>query len=51
VTRLEHFKAFYPAEEYHLKYYERNRSAAYSRYVISPKVEKLVKRFGDKLKG
>ncbi|MCX6656266.1 MAG: peptide-methionine (S)-S-oxide reductase MsrA [Candidatus Bathyarchaeota archaeon] len=51
VTRLEPFKAFYPAEEYHLKYYERNRNAAYSRYVITPKVEKLEKKFGDKLKG
>jgi peptide-methionine (S)-S-oxide reductase len=51
VTWLESFKAFYPAEEYHLKYYERNRNIAYSRYVIAPKVEKLEKKFGDKLKG
>ncbi|MCX6648838.1 MAG: peptide-methionine (S)-S-oxide reductase MsrA [Candidatus Bathyarchaeota archaeon] len=51
VTGLEPFKAFYPAEEYHLKYYERNRNAAYSRFVIAPKVEKLEKKYGDRLKG
>ncbi len=51
VTRVEPFKTFYPAEEYHQKYYERNRDAAYSRYVIAPKVEKLEKRYGDRLKG
>jgi len=50
VTRLEPFRAFYPAEEYHLKYYERNKNAAYSRFVIAPKVEKLEKKFKDKLK-
>jgi peptide-methionine (S)-S-oxide reductase len=51
VTRVEPFKTFYPAEEYHQRYYERNRDAAYSRYVIAPKVEKLEKKFGDRLKG
>ena len=51
VTRLEPFGAFYPAEEYHERYYERNRNAPYSRVVIAPKVEKLQKKFGDKLKG
>jgi len=50
VTRVEPFNAFYPAEEYHKKYYERNRETAYSRYVIAPKVEKLEKKFSEKLK-
>jgi len=50
VTRVEPFKAFYPAEEYHQRYYERNRNLSYSRIVIAPKVEKLEKRFADKLK-
>jgi peptide-methionine (S)-S-oxide reductase len=50
VTAVEPFRSFYPAEEYHHKYYERNREAAYSQYVIAPKVEKLEKKFGDKLK-
>jgi len=51
VTELEPFKVFYPAEEYHKKYYERNRNVAYSRFVIAPKVEKLEKKYGDQLKG
>lgn len=51
MTRVEPFKTFYPAEEYHQRYYERNREAAYSRYVIAPKVEKLEKRYKDRLKG
>ncbi len=50
VTTVEPFRVFYPAEEYHQKYYERNREAAYSQYVIAPKVEKLEKKFGDKIK-
>ncbi len=50
VTRLEPFKAFYPAEEYHLQYYEKNQNLPYSRFVIAPKIEKLKKKFGDKLK-
>ena len=50
VTAVEPFKGFYPAEEYHQKYYERNRDTGYARYVIAPKVEKLEKKFGDKLK-
>ena len=50
VTAVEPFSVFYPAEEYHQKYYERNREAAYSQYVIAPKVEKLEKKFGDKIK-
>jgi peptide-methionine (S)-S-oxide reductase len=50
VTRLEPLKKFYPAEEYHKKYYERNRNAAYSRFVIAPKVEKLENKYADQLK-
>ena len=51
VTRVESFKVFYPAEEYHKKYYEKNPNVGYSRFVIDPKIEKLEKKFGDKLKG
>ena len=51
VTRVESFKVFYPAEEYHKQYYEKNPNVGYSRFVIDPKIEKLEKKFGDKLKG
>ncbi len=50
VTKVEPFKAFYPAEEYHLQYYEKHRNAGYSRLVIAPKVEKLEKKYADMLK-
>jgi peptide-methionine (S)-S-oxide reductase len=51
VTKLESYRDFYPAEEFHLKYYEKNRNVPYSRFVIAPKLEKLEKKFSDKLKG
>ncbi len=50
VTAIEPFNAFYPAEEYHQKYYDRNRLQPYSVFVIKPKVEKLEKIFKEKMK-
>jgi peptide-methionine (S)-S-oxide reductase len=51
VTKLEYYRDFYPAEDFHLKYYEKNRNVPYSRFVITPKLDKLEKKFSDKLKG
>jgi len=50
VTRVEPFKAFYPAEDYHQEYYENNPNQGYCRVVIQPKVEKFEKVFKDMLK-
>ncbi len=50
VTKLEPFKTFYKAEEYHQNYYERNPDKGYCRIVIEPKVLKFRKHFIDKLK-
>src|SRR6185312_11844627 len=50
VTTIEPFTVFYPAENYHSNYYNRNPSQPYCYYVIKPKVEKLGKVFADKLK-
>lgn len=50
VTAVEPFTAFYPAEEYHQKYYDRNKYQSYSMFVIKPKVQKLEKNFKEKLK-
>jgi peptide-methionine (S)-S-oxide reductase len=50
VTAVEPFSAFYPAEEYHQKYYEKNKLQPYSIFVIKPKVEKLEKVFKEKMK-
>ena len=43
VTELAPAEAFYVAEDYHQKYYERNGNAPYCRIMIDPKVEKFKK--------
>ena len=50
VTQLEPFEAFYEAEDYHKDYYNRNKNQGYSRIVIAPKLDKVQKRFKEKLK-
>ncbi len=41
VTEIVPLKKFYPAEDYHQKYYDNNSSAPYCQIVIAPKLEKL----------
>ena len=41
---------FFPAEEYHRRYYERHPDAGYSQSVIAPKVEKVRRSHPDMLK-
>jgi len=50
VTEISSFSKFYPAEDYHVNYYDNNRSVPYCSYVIDPKVQKLMKKFPDDLK-
>ena len=50
VTEIVPLIKFYPAEDYHKKYYEQNKDAPYCRFVINPKVEKLLKNYGNELK-
>ena len=50
VTEISPFNAFYVAEDYHQEYYNNNKDQPYCRVVIAPKVEKVKKVFGDKLK-
>ncbi|MCB0748679.1 MAG: peptide-methionine (S)-S-oxide reductase MsrA [Ignavibacteriae bacterium] len=50
VTEITKFTKFYPAENYHQDYYEQNKSQPYCSFVITPKVEKFKKVFGNKLK-
>lgn len=50
VTEIVPFKAFYPAEDYHVNYYNNNKNAPYCTYVIAPKLEKIREVFRDKLK-
>jgi peptide-methionine (S)-S-oxide reductase len=50
VTEVTKFSAFYAAEDYHQRYYERNPNQGYCRMVIEPKVIKFRKQFMSKLK-
>lgn len=50
VTKLEPFKAFYKAEDYHKDYYKRHRNDPYCRTIITPKIIKLQQKFITKLK-
>lgn len=50
VTELKEFKVFYPAEEYHQGYFEKNPSAGYCQVIIAPKVAKFRKQYQERLK-
>ena len=50
VTQILPFKSFYTAEEYHQNYYDRNKEYPYCQYVINPKLQKLLKEFGNDVK-
>ena len=43
VTEIVPFTKFYPAEDYHQEYYDRNARAPYCQIVIAPKLHKLEK--------
>ena len=45
VTEVVPYTGFYRAEDYHFRFYDRNRDYPYCRYVISPKVKKLIEHF------
>lgn len=50
VTEIAELDTFYPAENYHNDYFEKNPEQAYCRFVIQPKVDKFREAFKDKLK-
>ncbi len=50
VTEVVPLDKFYPAEEYHRDYYQRNPNQGYCRSVIAPKVAKLRKHYFEKLR-
>jgi peptide-methionine (S)-S-oxide reductase len=51
VTEITPAGAFYPAEAYHIDYYNTHGSQPYCSMIIRPKVEKIKKIFRDKIKG
>lgn len=50
VTQVVPLTGFYPAEEYHQHYFERNPNQEYCIAVITPKLAKLRARFAHRLK-
>jgi peptide-methionine (S)-S-oxide reductase len=50
VTEITPFKNFYIAEDYHKKYYENHQDAQYCRFVIEPKIRKLLKQYEKDVK-
>jgi peptide-methionine (S)-S-oxide reductase len=50
VTEIQPFDIFYPAEEYHQDYFNRNPGQGYCQVVIAPKVVKFRKENLERLK-
>lgn len=51
VTEVTEATTFYPAEDYHQRYYEQNPHRPYCQFVVAPKVAKAEAKFGGLLKG
>jgi peptide-methionine (S)-S-oxide reductase len=50
VTVVEPLSVFYPAEDYHAAYFERNGGQPYCQFVVAPKVAKARQKFAARLK-
>jgi peptide-methionine (S)-S-oxide reductase len=50
VTQVDQLAEFYPAEEYHQNYFEKNPWAGYCQVVINPKLKKFKEKFSHQLK-
>jgi peptide-methionine (S)-S-oxide reductase len=50
VTEISPFKEFYPAEDYHVNYFNNNPDEDYCETIIGPKVNKIKRLFRDKVK-
>ena len=50
LTEIVPFSKFWPAEDYHQNYYNNNPSKTYCAFVITPKIEKFLQIFKDRLK-
>ena len=50
VTQIVPLTGFYPAEDYHQHYFQRNPNAPYCQFVVAPKVKKVRQKFSYKIK-
>lgn len=48
VTEIKKLESFYPAEDYHQKYYEKNHAQPYCSIVIGSKIQKVKHKYGLK---
>ena len=51
VTQVRPLETFYPAEDYHQDYFAKNPAQQYCQVVINPKLAKVRKEFGERVKG
>jgi peptide-methionine (S)-S-oxide reductase len=51
VTAISALDAFYPAEDYHQEYFQRNPYQGYCQVVVAPKVAKFRQKYAHRLKG
>ena len=50
VTEITKFSGFYPAEDYHKNFYESGQRPDYCRFIIDPKLHKLLKEYSSEVK-
>jgi peptide-methionine (S)-S-oxide reductase len=50
VTELKAAETFYPAENYHQEYFQRNSNQPYCQFVVAPKLAKFRRKFLDRVK-
>lgn len=50
VTEVAMYSYFYPAEDYHQNYYQRNQFQPYCQVIIAPKLAKFRKIYKDRIK-
>jgi peptide-methionine (S)-S-oxide reductase len=50
VTEVTEATTFYPAEDYHQRYFEQNPQQPYCQFVVAPKVAKAEAKYAARLK-
>lgn len=50
VTEIVPFSKFYTAENYHKDYYEKNKEVGYCSFVITPKIQKLLREYKNEIR-
>lgn len=50
VTEIIPFTNFYDAENYHKDYFDRNKDYPYCKFIIDPKIKKLLEKYSAKVK-